>query len=158
MADEAKRIEYWARTWDTTYRKRARRWSGWNTMLVFCSAAFAAVAGATGLGNVWSGSLGPGLFALVAAVASGVAGAVGASTRSTQYNTSAASNSNLADEARVFRTTVVDDHPIAEVSKAFEELCKHRDAVVSNAPVSSPPSKLSQAELAAWPPMATRAP
>lgn len=59
MAAEADRIESWARTWDSTYRALAQRWSGWNSALVAAAALLAAGAGATGLGNVWSGSLGP---------------------------------------------------------------------------------------------------
>ena len=155
MSAEAERIEGWARTWDVTYRKRAQQWSLANTVLVVLAALLAAGAGATGLGNVWGASLGPGLLALAAAAVSGVASALGASTRATQFNSSAASNSGLADAARVFRTTIVGDRPIAEVNRDFDALCKRRDTVVRSAPVSSGPVTLTDAQRAASPPGVT---
>lgn len=151
MAQESERIETWARTWDSTYRRLARDWARANSLLVASSALLAAGAGATGLGNVWSGSLGPGLLALGAAVVSGVATALGASARATQYNTSAASNSGLADAARAFRTTVVEYQLIADVSTKFDALCRRRDTVVRSAPVSGSPKPLESAETLAWP-------
>ncbi len=149
MAGEATRIEHWGRVWDASYRGLARQWWRGNTTLVVSAAALAAAAGATGLGKAWSGSLWPGLLALAAAVVSGTAGALGASNRATQYNSAAASNSGLADAARVFRATVVHDLPISEVRHQFEALCKRRDAVVNSAPVSGKPKKLSTQQLEA---------
>jgi hypothetical protein len=152
MSEEAMRIEYWARTWDATYRTLAQRWSTVNSVLVAIAALLAAAAGATGLGKVWSGSLGPGLLALTAAAISGTASALGTSGRATLYNTAAASNSALADAARVFRSTVVRDRPLDEVNREFEALCKQRDTAVASAPVSSGPIKQTAEQLAAWPP------
>lgn len=154
MADEATRIEGWARTWDYTYRQRARSWSRFNTALVVVSALLAAVAGATALGKVWSSSVGPGFVALAAAAASGVAGALGASKRATDYNSAAASNSGLADAARVFRTTVAFDREIAVVTRQFDALSQRRDAVVAAAPISGPPKKVGRQYLDAQPPNA----
>lgn len=152
MSDEAKRIEAWARTWDYTYRKLAKKWSDRNSFLVVSAALFATAAGATGLGNVWRASLVPGVLALVAAAISGVTSALGASSRTAQYNTAASSNSGLADAALGFQLTVVEDLPIAEVRGTFAALCKRRDTVVTSAPVSNGPEKLTKKELAAWPP------
>lgn len=156
MAQEAARIERWARVWDITYRKRAHRWALWNSALVVVAALLAAGAGATGLGKVWASSLGPGLLALGAAAVSGVTSALGASRRATDYNVAAVSNSSLADAALIFRTTVVDDRAIADVSQEFEALCKRRDAVVEASPITGPPIQPTQEEIEAQPPTPRR--
>lgn len=151
MATEAVRIEYWARTWDSSYRRLARNWAFFNTCLVVVAAILAAFAGATTLSKVL-GTLAGGLIALAAAVVSGTTGALGASTRATQYNGAASANSGLADAARIFQITVVNDLPLAEVREQFDALCKRRDTVVGSAPVSGKPKRLRETQLAAWPP------
>jgi hypothetical protein len=156
MSDEAKRIEDWSRTWDFNYRMSARSWFRWNYGLVGLGTAAAAAAGATGLGGVW-GTTGPGLLALAAAVASGLAGSLRTSHQASEFNTAAAANSGLADDARVFRVTVVEFQPIGEVEKAFEALCKRRDTTVSGAPVSGRPKALTAEELKAVAPVAQKA-
>lgn len=122
-----------------------------NTVLVVLAALLAAAAGATVLASLL-GAVGCGLLALAAAAPSGVASALGAANRAAQYTTSAASDSGLADAARVFRTTVVNDLPIDEVGRQFDQLCKRRDTVVNNAPISGRPSKVTENDLGAWPP------
>jgi hypothetical protein len=154
MAEEATRIEYWARTWDESYRRLAHSWALFNTFLVVSAAILAAFAGATTLSKLL-GTTAAGLIALAAAVVSGTAGALGASTRATQYNSAAAANSGLADAARLFQIAVVADLPLAEVREQFDVLCKRRDTVVTSAPVSGKPKKAGQPLLAAWPPQVT---
>lgn len=153
MANEAMRIEYWARTWDSSYRRLAHNWALFNTCLVVSAAILAAFAGATTLSKLL-GTLAGGLIALAAAIVSGTAGALGASTRATQYNSAAGANSGLADAARIFQITVVADLPPNAVREQFNTLCKRRDAVVGSAPVSGKPKKLSPQQLTAWPPQA----
>jgi hypothetical protein len=150
MAEEARRTEAWARTWDSTYRRLASGWSKINLSLILASTTLAAGAATTGLAN-FLGALGTGLLALAAAIAAGLASSIGASTKATEYSTSAASNSGLADEARVFLTTVVFDSAIQDVIAKFEALCARRDAVVNSAPISRKPWPLTQAQLEAWP-------
>jgi hypothetical protein len=154
MAEEAKRMEAWARTWDNTYRRLARYWANLNLGLVFASTVLAAAAATVGLAK-FLGPLGTGLLALAAALASGLATSLGASTKATEYNSSAASDSGLADEARVFIATVVHDFPIGEAITRFEALCARRDATVNGAPVSRKPWPLTDRELEAWPPGVT---
>ena len=152
MAEEAERIEGWARTWDHTYRRLAQQWARVNSCLVIGAAVLAAGSATTGLAKL-VGPLAAGLLALAAAVVSGIAGSLRASAKSTGYNTAAAAaNSGLADDARVFRMTVVEALPLAEVRTKFDALCARRDRAVNGAPVSRAPWSLSGTQLAAWPP------
>lgn len=150
MDEEAQRIEVWARLWDSTYRRHASRWSAINLVLILAAAVLAAASATTGLTKSL-GALGVGLLALAAAASSGVATSLGASTKATQFNTSAASNSGLADAARVFHATTVFDWPIADVTSEFQKICDRRDTTVNNAPVCHPPWRRRETPVNVWP-------
>ncbi len=153
MAEEAERIETWARIWDDADRKDATRWSHFNFELVIGAGVLSAAAASTGLTKSFGG-VGTGLLALAAAILSAVATALRPATMSAQFNTAASANSGLADSARVFRTTVVDYLSIQDVIMEFKKLCDRRDTVVTNAPISRAPwrrSGVPQVKISAWP-------
>ena len=135
ILQEAQRIEDWAEVWNSAYRRDAVTWRRINTFLVVTSALLAAIAAGTGLASLTTKTV-AGLIALGSAAFSGAASALGASSRASQSQTTSAADSSLADDARKFVKTDAPYLDLTDVVTEWEGLCKKRDAVVANAPVT----------------------
>ena len=154
MANEAKRIEEWGRAWNTAYREDASRWSHISAVMGTVAAALGAAAGFSGLAQ-WTGAFGVSILALTAAVVTAITSSVRPAAKSSDFITSAAHNSAIADKARVFRLTQVSYEPINAVVGEFIKLCEQRDAAVKTAPIRRAPGRrptsVASTVDAAWP-------
>lgn len=135
IIEEARRMERWANVYTESYRRDAISWRRINTWLVVTSALLAAVAAGTGLSSLTSKTV-AGLIALAAAATSGVATALGASNRASQNQITSAADSALSDDTRKFIATDAPFISVPDVVAQWETLCKKRDSIVANAPIS----------------------
>jgi hypothetical protein len=134
LIDESVQIETAAAVWGGAYRRRAAFFNSIGTSLALVSGLVATLAGGTALG--WSATAG-GVLALIAAALAAVSTTVSPGVRTGEEQAGAIANTNLADAARVFRTTVARYGSYDDALSGFKTLIEQRDEVVRCAPIES---------------------
>jgi hypothetical protein len=132
IREQAGQIEREAYSWHEAQLSQAAWWRRWNTVLRSAAGVLAAVAGTTVLASSGYRVL-AGVAALSAAVLSAATSALGTTARSNEYYKAAATNLNLSEDAKAFRTTEAPFLAPDELTRKWEALRAQRREAVENA-------------------------